>query len=87
MIIIQLSQKGWPKKLELALGNGSVMMIEALGSEIDAVLDPLLSRSFTKKGKNTFVKLGAEDCEVGSSFKLYLQSKMQNPHYKPEIAA
>jgi len=87
MIIIQLSQKGWPKKLELALGNGSVMMIEALGSEIDAVLDPLLSRSFTKKGKNTFVKLGAEDCEVGNSFKLYLQSKMQNPHYKPEIAA
>merc|ERR1719272_1814366 len=62
-------------------------MIESLGQEIDAVLDPLLSRSFTKKGKTNFVKLGAEDCEVGNNFKLYLQSKMQNPHYKPEIAA
>jgi dynein heavy chain len=62
-------------------------MIEALDQEIDAVLDPLLSRAFTRKGKNKFVKLGAEECEVGSTFKLYLQTKMQNPHYKPEIAA
>ena len=87
MQIIQLSQRGWPKKVELALGNGNVLMIEALGQEIDAVLDPLLSRAFTKKGKNKFVKLGAEECEVGNTFKLYLQTKMQNPHYKPEIAA
>lgn len=87
MQIIQLSQKGWPKKVELALGNGACLMIEALGQEIDAVLDPLLSRAFTRKGKNQFVKLGAEECEVGSTFKLYLQSRMQNPHYKPEIAA
>lgn len=33
------------------------------------------------------MKLGAEDVEVSPTFKLYLQSKMQNPHYKPEIAA
>lgn len=62
-------------------------MIEALGAEINAVLDPLLSRSYTKKGKNQYVKLGAEDVEVMPAFKLYLQSKMQNPHYKPEVAA
>jgi len=33
------------------------------------------------------VKLGADDIEVDPRFKLYLQSKMQNPHYKPEVAA
>jgi len=87
MIIIQLSQRGWAKKVELAISNGQVLMIEALGQEINAVLDPLLSRAFTKKGKNLYVKLGAEDVEVMPTFKLYLQSKMQNPHYKPEVAA
>jgi len=51
------------------------------------VLDPLLSRAFTKKGKSLYVKLGADDVEVNPNFKLYLQSKMQNPHYKPEVAA
>jgi dynein heavy chain len=87
MQIIQLSQKGWPKKVELAVTNGKILMIESIGQEIDAVLDPLLSRSYTKKGKLLYVKLGAEDIEVDPRFKLYLQSKMQNPHYKPEVAA
>jgi len=62
-------------------------MIENLSDKIDAVLDPLLSKNYTKKGKAQFVKLGNEDVEVHNQFKLYLQTKMQNPHYIPEVAA
>jgi dynein heavy chain len=51
MITIQLSQKGWLKRVEMAVSNGNVLMIEAIGEEIDAILDPLLSRQFVKKGK------------------------------------
>ena len=87
MISIQLNQKNWMKKVELAVGNGQVLMIESIGVDIDAVLDPLLSRQFVKKGKALYVKLGAEDVEVLSSFKFYLQTKLINPHYKPETAA
>ena len=60
------------KKVELSVTNGNVLMIESLGQEIDAVLDPLLSRQFTKKGKIFTVKLGSEDVEIHPSFKLYL---------------
>ena len=87
MTKIQLSQKGWSKKVELAVSNGNVLMIENLSDKIDAVLDPLLSKNYTKKGKSQFVKLGNEDVEVHSQFRLYLQTKMQNPHYIPEVAA
>jgi dynein heavy chain len=87
MTKIQLSQKGWAKKVELAVSNGQVLMIENLSDKIDAVLDPLLSKNYTKKGKAQFVKLGNEDVEVHAQFKLYLQTKMQNPHYIPEVAA
>jgi dynein heavy chain len=62
-------------------------MIEAIGQDIDAILDPLLSRAFIKRGKNQFVKLGAEEVEIAPGFKLYLQTKLINPHYKPETAA
>jgi len=84
---IQLSMKGWLKQIEMAIQDGKVLMIESLGSEIDAVLDPLLSRSFVPKGKSLFIKLGAEEIEYNPSFKLYLQTKLYNPHYKPETAA
>ena len=62
-------------------------MLDSIGSEIEAVLDPLLSRQFVKKGKSLVVNLGGEEVEVMPTFKLYLQTKLQNPHYKPETAA
>lgn len=71
----------------MAVSNGQVLMIEAIGQEIDAILDPLLSKQFTKKGKNLIVRLGSEDVEIANGFKLYLQTKLINPHYKPETAA
>lgn len=87
MVTIQLSQKKWLTKVEMAVQNGNVLMIEAIGEEIDAILDPLLSRQFVKKGKAFTVKLGSEDVELSPSFSLYLQTKLSNPHYKPETAA
>jgi dynein heavy chain len=87
MIIIQLTQKNWLKKVEMAVSNGNVLMIESLSQDIDPILDPLLSRQFVKKGKNFTVRLGAEDVELSNAFKLYLQTKLINPHYKPETAA
>ena len=69
------------------MSTGQTLIIDAIGQDIDAVLDPLLSRQFTKKGKTLLVKLGAEEVEVAASFKLYLQTKLINPHYKPETAA
>jgi dynein heavy chain len=62
-------------------------MIESIGQAIDAVLDPLLSRQFVKRGKTIMVKLGSEEVEVANGFKLYLETKLINPHYKPETAA
>jgi dynein heavy chain len=87
MIIIQLTQKNWLKKVEMAVSNGNTLMIESIGQDIDPILDPLLSRQFVKKGKSFTVRLGSEDVELSSSFKLYLQTKLINPHYKPETAA
>ena len=87
MIVIQLSQKNWLKKVEMAVSNGNVLMIESIGQDIDAILDPLLSRAFVKKGKSFMVRLGSEDVEISPQFKLYLQTKLINPHYKPETAA
>lgn len=51
------------------------------------MLDPLLSRQFVKRGSGYTVKLGSEDVDKAAGFKLYLQTKLINPHYKPETAA
>jgi dynein heavy chain len=87
MMVITLTQDKWQKRVEHALSNGMVLMIESISESIDSLLDPLLSRQFVKKGKNFSVKIGSEEIEMMANFKLYLQTKLINPHYKPETAA
>jgi len=85
--VIQLTQKNWLKILRNAITNGRCVIIENLGSDIDATLDPVLSRSIYKKGRSLYLKLGDEEVEYDIAFQLYLQTKLSNPHYRPEIAA
>lgn len=85
--VIQLTQKNWLKTLVNAIANGRCLIIENIGTEIDSMLDPVLSRSIYKKGRSLYLKLGGEEVEYDPGFRLYLQTKLSNPHYKPEITA
>ena len=87
LAVIQLTQKNWLRTIEAAITNGQSVIVENLGNDIDATLDPVLSRSIYKKGRSLFLKLGGEEVEYDPAFQLYLQTKLSNPHYKPEVAA
>ena len=87
LAVIQLTQKNWLKTIESAITNGQSVIVENLGNDIDATLDPVLSRAIYKKGRSLYLKLAGEEVEYDPAFRLYLQTKLSNPHYKPEIAA
>ena len=84
---IQLSQPKYIDTVEQCIENGIPLLIESLGVEIDAVLDPLIARQTIKKGRNVYVKLGDKEVEYDPNFRLYLHTKLSNPHYKPEVNA
>lgn len=85
--IVRLGQKDLIRKLELALENGCTILIENLGETIDAVLMPVIQRAFIKRGTKLFIKLGDKECDFHPDFRLYLHTKLSNPHYPPEIQA
>jgi len=85
--IIQLSKANYINDVEHCIENGIPLMIENLQEDIDAVLDPVVARQTIKRGRNTVMKLGDKEVEYDPNFKLYLQTKLSNPHYKPEISA
>ncbi|CAM9107555.1 unnamed protein product [Discosporangium mesarthrocarpum] len=87
LAVIQLSQKKWLRSVEGAINSGQTLIIENISEDIDATLDPVLARAIYKKGRSLFLKLGGEEVEYDPGFQLYLQTKLSNPHYKPEIAA
>ena len=52
-----------------------------IGESIDAILNPVISRATTKKGRRLFIKLGDSEVEFHPNFKLFLHTKLSNPHY------
>jgi dynein heavy chain len=87
MVIIQQSQHKYIDKVISCIENGMPLLIENLPEDIDAVLDPVISRSLIRKGRNVLIRIGDAEVEYDSRFKLYMQTKLSNPHYKPEINA
>lgn len=39
----------------------------------------------TKRGRNLVLKIGDTEVDYDPRFRLYLQTKLSNPHYKPEV--
>jgi len=75
------------KTLEASIETGKPVMIENLENAIDAVIQPVYARAIIKRGKNKYIKMGDKELSLHPNFNLYLHTKLQNPHYPPEIQA
>lgn len=84
---LRLGSKNINRELEIAVELGHAAMIENMGESIDAILMPVIARSFIKKGRNKILKFAGKDLTLHPNFKLFLQTKLSNPHYPPEVQA
>ena len=84
--IVRLGNKDMMRKLERSIENGHPVLIENIGERIDAVLLPVMQRATIKRGR-AYVKLGENEVEFHARFRLFLHTKLSNPHYPPELQA
>lgn len=71
--------------VEKSIREGRTLLIADISEEIDSILDPLLGRVLIKKG--TIIVIGDKEIDYNPKFRLMLQTKLSNPHFKPEIQA
>ncbi|OLP90709.1 Dynein alpha chain, flagellar outer arm [Symbiodinium microadriaticum] len=72
------------------------VLVENMGEHIDAVLQPVIvnastglasARNTIKRGARKVLKLGDKEISYNDKFRLFMQTKLSNPHYPPEIQA
>lgn len=83
--VLRLGSKFINRDLELSIENGYSAIIENMSERIDAILMPIIARQFIKRGKNKILKFAGKDLTLSEKFKLFLHTKLSNPHYPPEI--
>uniref|UniRef100_A0A665WED5 Dynein heavy chain ATP-binding dynein motor region domain-containing protein n=1 Tax=Echeneis naucrates TaxID=173247 RepID=A0A665WED5_ECHNA len=56
------------------------------GSTLDPALEPILLKQTFMSGGRTLIRLGDSDIDYDKNFRLYMTTKMANPHYLPEVS-
>jgi dynein heavy chain len=87
LIITRMGHSKMVSTFEQAIDQGKPVLIEALAESVDAVLQPVITRSTLKRGTKRMIKLGDKEINYSPNFRLMLQTKLSNPHYPPEIQA
>lgn len=85
--IYTLSNPNLKDRLKIPLQDGDPVMIENIENEVDPMLDPLLERQFTVRGRQKFIKIADTEMDYDPNFRLYMTSRLGNPHFSPELAA
>jgi len=73
------------RSLESCIRVGKPLLIEDVGEQIEPALEPVLLKSMFKSGTRLLIRLGDTDIDYDPAFKLYMTSKLPNPHYLPEV--
>ncbi|KAJ1529234.1 hypothetical protein ONE63_006036 [Megalurothrips usitatus] len=87
LTVLRLSDGHLMRSLETAIRYGFPALLESVGEELDPALDPVLARATFQQGQaGLVIKLGDALVPYHSDFRLYITTKLPNPHYLPELA-
>lgn len=83
--IVKFTDGNYMKMIENGIEFGMPVLIENIQDFLDAPIDPLLSKKTFRQAGITVIALGDSVIPYHSNFRLYLTSKLRNPHYMPEV--
>ncbi|KAG8439501.1 hypothetical protein GDO86_005633 [Hymenochirus boettgeri] len=65
---------------------GTPVLIENISEELDPILEPVLLRQTFKQSGLEYIRLGEAVIHYSRDFKLYMTTRLRNPHYLPEVS-
>uniref|UniRef100_A0A8C4FET8 Dynein axonemal heavy chain 6 n=1 Tax=Catagonus wagneri TaxID=51154 RepID=A0A8C4FET8_9CETA len=83
--IIKLTNSNFLRTLENSIRLGLPVLLEELRETLDPALEPILLKQTFISGGRLLIRLGDSDIDYDKNFKLYMTTKLPNPHYLPEV--
>lgn len=86
LVCVKSSMKDFLKLLSNAMRVGKPLLIEDAEDIIDSGLDSLLQRAVVEKESGIkLVRVDNKDLEYDDNFKLYITTRLHNPHYTADL--
>ena len=87
LVIAEPKDPKYMKKIIDSVRRGSICLFRDVGEYLDPTLDNILAKNVTKvTASKSMVKVGEAEFEWSNKFRLFVTTRMSNPHYTPEIS-
>ncbi|BFG02702.1 dynein heavy chain 6 axonemal [Drosophila madeirensis] len=83
--VVKMTDANMMRILENSVRQGYPVLLEEIDETIDPALRPILQRETYKYEGRIYLKLGDQVIDYDENFKLYMTTKLPNPHYLPEV--
>ena len=85
--VCQINNPRLKDTLEFCMGEGRAFIVAGVEQEIDPMLDPVLNKEITTRGRSKYIVVSDKQCEYMDSFMMYFITRLPNPHFSPELQA
>ena len=82
--VVKQNSSTFVRTIENAIQFGAPVLLENVPEVIDPILESVLLRQVVKSGGVMTIRVGDTMVEYDSAFRLYITTKLSNPHYPPE---
>ena len=83
--VVKQNQNNFVRVIENAIQFGSPVLLENVPENLDPILESILLKQIVIAGGVATIRLGDATIEYDNAFKLYITTKLTNPHYPPEL--
>ncbi len=73
------------RDLESCIRIGRPLLIEDMTEFMDPSLEPVLAKAVFTQHNRLLIHLGDSDVDYDPDFRMYMSTKLPNPHYLPEV--
>ncbi|KAM7351793.1 dynein heavy chain 2, axonemal kl-2 isoform 2-T2 [Cochliomyia hominivorax] len=84
---IDFGQLDYLRSLEMALQNGNPVLLQNVGEHLDQAINPILKKSYIMQSGLKLIRFNDKYLTFHDNFRLYITTKITNPHYPPEISS
>ena len=85
LVATRMTSPNLLRELESCIRIGRPLLIEDMTEFVDPSLEPVLAKAVYKSQGRLLMRLGDSDVDYEPDFRLYMSTKLANPHYLPEV--
>ncbi|KAJ1520022.1 hypothetical protein ONE63_004252 [Megalurothrips usitatus] len=84
--VVDSATPNYMQEVENAITLGEPVLLQNVLESLDPAIEPILSKAIIEVANVLYLKMGDHTVQYNPHFRLFITTKLPNPHYAPEVS-